>query len=111
MSKIKILILILLDLLPFSYNTFSPDTVKKMPKADLVDEVLTYPMSLIQLVHLFYYPVICLSSNLIMPLYCLLVQIWRLQEALSVQSEITKISQEDYENFQNVNYSVLAKLK
>lgn len=28
------------DLL-FRYNTFSPDTVKKMPRADLVEEVKT----------------------------------------------------------------------
>lgn len=47
------------------YNTFSPDVVKKMPKADLVDEI------------------------------------WRLQAALSEQSEITKFSQQEYERLQN----------
>ncbi|KAK3222617.1 hypothetical protein Dsin_009642 [Dipteronia sinensis] len=47
------------------YNTFAPDTVRKMPKSDLVDEI------------------------------------WRLQAALSEQSEITKFSQEEYERLQN----------
>ncbi|KAJ7943213.1 Transmembrane Fragile-X-F-associated protein [Quillaja saponaria] len=47
------------------YNTFSPDTVKKMPKSDLVEEI------------------------------------WRLQAALSEQSEVTKYSQQEYERLQN----------
>ncbi|CAM8951459.1 unnamed protein product [Rhodiola kirilowii] len=48
-----------------SYNTFSPDIVKKLPKADLVEEI------------------------------------WRLQEALNEQAEITKVSQQEYERLQN----------
>ncbi|XP_021897863.1 uncharacterized protein LOC110814636 [Carica papaya] len=48
-----------------SYNTFSPDIVRKMPKSDLVDEI------------------------------------WRLQAALSEQTEITKFSQQEYERLQN----------
>ncbi|XP_015895702.3 uncharacterized protein LOC107429516 isoform X1 [Ziziphus jujuba] len=47
------------------YNTFSPEIVKKMPKADLVEEI------------------------------------WRLQAALSEQTEITKYSQQEYERLQN----------
>ncbi|KAM6548175.1 hypothetical protein CsatB_019851 [Cannabis sativa] len=47
------------------YNTFSPDTVKKMPKSDLVDEI------------------------------------WRLQAALSEQTEVTKASQQEFERLQN----------
>ncbi|GKV43906.1 hypothetical protein SLEP1_g51145 [Rubroshorea leprosula] len=47
------------------YNTFSPDVVKKMPKADLVEEI------------------------------------WRLQAALSEQTEITKYSQQEFERLQN----------
>ncbi|KAK6134029.1 hypothetical protein DH2020_032233 [Rehmannia glutinosa] len=47
------------------YNTFSPDTVKKMPKAELAKEI------------------------------------WRLQSALVAQTEITNISQEEFERLQN----------
>ncbi|KAE9619313.1 hypothetical protein Lal_00047777 [Lupinus albus] len=47
------------------YDTFSPDTVKKMPRADLVDEI------------------------------------WRLQAALSEQTEVTEYSAEAYERLQN----------
>lgn len=47
------------------YNTFAPDIVKKMPKAELANEI------------------------------------WRLQAALSEQTEITKFSQEEYERLQN----------
>ncbi|KAL3831035.1 hypothetical protein ACJIZ3_019837 [Penstemon smallii] len=47
------------------YNTFSPDTVKKMPKDDLAKEI------------------------------------WRLQSALVEQTEITNISQEEFERLQN----------
>ncbi|KAK3041289.1 hypothetical protein RJ639_001391, partial [Escallonia herrerae] len=47
------------------YNTFSPDIVKKMPKADLAEEI------------------------------------WRLQAALSEQTEITKFTQGEYERLQN----------
>ncbi|CAA0825599.1 Transmembrane Fragile-X-F-associated protein [Striga hermonthica] len=47
------------------YNTFSPDTVRKMPKAELVKEI------------------------------------WRLQSALVSQTEITNISQEEFERLQN----------
>ncbi|KAF3431783.1 hypothetical protein FNV43_RR26519 [Rhamnella rubrinervis] len=53
------------------YNTFSPDTVKKMPKSDLVEEI------------------------------------WRLQAALSEQTEITKYSQQEYERLQNVIFTNL----
>ncbi|KAL3613203.1 hypothetical protein CASFOL_042952 [Castilleja foliolosa] len=47
------------------YNTFEPDTVKKMPKAELVNEI------------------------------------WRLKSALESQTEITNISQEEFERLQN----------
>ncbi|PIN23686.1 putative E3 ubiquitin ligase [Handroanthus impetiginosus] len=47
------------------YNTFAPDTVKKMPKAELAKEI------------------------------------WRLQSALVAQTEITNISQEEFERLQN----------
>ncbi|KAL8035236.1 hypothetical protein ABFS82_12G081300 [Erythranthe guttata] len=47
------------------YNTFSPDTVKKMPKAELAKEI------------------------------------WKLQSALAAQTEITNISQEEFERLQN----------
>ncbi|KAK6921790.1 hypothetical protein RJ641_012297 [Dillenia turbinata] len=47
------------------YNTFSPDSVKKMPKKELAEEV------------------------------------WRLQAALSEQSEITNYSQQEYDRLQN----------
>ncbi|KAJ8774529.1 hypothetical protein K2173_016975 [Erythroxylum novogranatense] len=48
-----------------SYNTFSPDIVKKMPKSELVEEI------------------------------------WRLQTALSEQTEISKLSQQECERLQN----------
>ncbi|KAL2546355.1 Transmembrane Fragile-X-F-associated protein [Forsythia ovata] len=47
------------------YNTFAPDTVKKMPKADLANEI------------------------------------WRLQAALAEQTEVSKISQDEFERLQN----------
>ncbi|XP_057765688.1 uncharacterized protein LOC130986325 [Salvia miltiorrhiza] len=47
------------------YNTFSPDTVKKMPKSELAKEI------------------------------------WRLQSALVSQTEITNISQEEFERLLN----------
>ncbi|XP_051122440.1 uncharacterized protein LOC127245530 isoform X2 [Andrographis paniculata] len=47
------------------YNTFSPEAVKKMPKAELAKEI------------------------------------WRLQSALTAQTEITNISQEEFERLQN----------
>ncbi|GAU23515.1 hypothetical protein TSUD_39940 [Trifolium subterraneum] len=47
------------------YNTFSPDTVKKMPRGELVEEI------------------------------------WRLQDALREQTEVTKYGQEEYEKLQN----------
>ncbi|KAL8533425.1 hypothetical protein ACS0TY_009708 [Phlomoides rotata] len=47
------------------YNTFSPDTVKKMPKSELANEM------------------------------------WRLQSALVSQTEITNISQEEFEKLLN----------
>ncbi|CAI0458959.1 unnamed protein product [Linum tenue] len=48
-----------------SYNTFSPDIVRKMPKSELVDEI------------------------------------WKLQAALSEQTDITKYSQQEFERLQN----------
>ncbi|GLU04791.1 hypothetical protein SLE2022_219220 [Rubroshorea leprosula] len=47
------------------YNTFSPDVVKKMPKAGLIEEI------------------------------------WRLQAALSEQTEISEYSQQQFERLQN----------
>ena len=38
-SKVLIVFVLFFQSLLFRYNTFSPDVVKKMPKADLVDEV------------------------------------------------------------------------
>ncbi|CAI0552593.1 unnamed protein product [Linum tenue] len=48
-----------------SYNTFSPDIVRKMSKSELVDEI------------------------------------WKLQAALSEQTDITKYSQQEFERLQN----------